>query len=153
MQLHCNALRCTPADDELWVAFVGKFDGCVATSGRGEDVGEMAVARWQDGGRSWRMEVDMWGLKLSPSRDFTHGDTIISSGHYGILIFPHRIAQKTGNNDCKEAKDQFGDSLDIKAMVTTTNAAMKVAFQAMYGLGARTFIFMNAIPKGCSRDR
>ncbi|KAI5077351.1 hypothetical protein GOP47_0007175 [Adiantum capillus-veneris] len=94
-------------------------------------------------------------VQVDQFRDFQ--DTILSS-HYG-LEQTARLRQRfsdaiyffeTGNNDYHDAKDQFGDSLDINATVTTTIAAMKVAFQTMYGLGARTFIIMNATPTGCS---
>ncbi|KAI5054499.1 hypothetical protein GOP47_0007186 [Adiantum capillus-veneris] len=87
-------------------------------------------------------------VQVDQFRDFQ--DTIMSSGHYGILIFPHETGQKTGNNDYNDAKVQFTESLDINVTVATTIAAMKVAFQAMYGLGARTFIVLNATPTGCS---
>ncbi|KAI5077361.1 hypothetical protein GOP47_0007185 [Adiantum capillus-veneris] len=98
-------------------------------------------------------------VQVDQFRDFQ--DTVMSSGHYIGLEEKARLRQRfsdaiyffeTGNNDYMDALDQFGDSLDINATVTTTIAAMKVAFEAMYGLGARTFIILNATPTGCSPE-
>eukprot|EP00250_Pteridium_aquilinum_P028090 c36568_g1_i1 orf=152-1342(+) len=56
---------------------------------------------------------------------------------------------ETGSNDYSTYAFR-SDDYDPLASVLATIASMRLAFEALYGLGARTFLVMNVTPLGCS---
>ncbi|KAH7423323.1 hypothetical protein KP509_12G049200 [Ceratopteris richardii] len=93
-------------------------------------------------------------VQVDQFKEFQTSTLSIQQGHQAKLKMAEHFSEsiyffEAGSNDYSI----YGfttDDYDTSASVNTTIAYMKIAFEALYTVGARIFIVMNVVPLGCA---